>query len=61
MRVRVSFFNIYISFVSKETLKELLMSSLMLVPEDQSTISECFRNILSEFECQTYIHIYVRE
>ncbi|KAI4499396.1 hypothetical protein M0802_005656 [Mischocyttarus mexicanus] len=32
--------------MSKETLKELLMSSLMLVPKVQSSISESFRDML---------------
>ncbi|KAF7411356.1 hypothetical protein HZH66_000252 [Vespula vulgaris] len=32
--------------ISKETLMELLMSSLMLVPKDQSIISESFRDML---------------
>ncbi|KAL2740832.1 DPY30 domain-containing protein 1-like [Vespula squamosa] len=32
--------------MSKETLKELLMSSLMLVPKDPSIISESFRDML---------------
>lgn len=33
------------------------MSSLMLVPKDQSIISESFRDMLSEFERRKYIRI----